>query len=52
MMERVSTPEAPAPTGHYEQAWEHGGLVFEPRRVFRRPFGVGYAAKGIWSMAA
>jgi sulfate adenylyltransferase subunit 2 len=24
----------------------------EPRRVFRRPFGLSYAAKGIWSRAA
>ena len=28
------------------------GALFEPRRVSRRPFGLSYAAKGIWSMAA
>ncbi len=28
MMERVYTPDAPTPAGHYEQAWTHAGLVF------------------------
>ena len=27
-MERVSSPNAPVPAGHYEQGWTHGGLVF------------------------
>lgn len=27
-MERVSSPNAPIPAGHYEQGWKHGGMVF------------------------
>lgn len=27
-MERIFTPNAPAPVGHYEQGWKHGNLVF------------------------
>lgn len=27
-MERVFTPDAPTPAGHYEQGWTHAGLVY------------------------
>lgn len=27
-MERVCTPQAPNPAGHYEQGWTHAGLVY------------------------
>ena len=32
-IERVSTPDAPAPAGHYSQAVVHGGLVYVSGQV-------------------